>query len=75
MTEWIVEANNLDELSLGFFSVNTKRLVRCKDCHYCKPFNEIWQLPKRNSIVCSKSLNDVETDDYCSWGIMRYETD
>ena len=53
--------------------VDAVEVVRCKDCHYCKPFNEVWQLPKKRSLCCGRTKWEVEADDYCSGAFRRWE--
>lgn len=46
------------------------RLVRCKDCVYCKRFNDVYQLPKLDVLICRYCCDEDEVteNDYCSWG-------
>ena len=49
-------------------TIDAVEVVRCKDCVYAKPFNAIWRLPKRNTLICT--LNDgaeVAENDFCSF--------
>ena len=45
-------------------------VVRCKDCVYCKRFNDVWYLPKRDELLCTRCVESYHTteSDYCSWG-------
>lgn len=56
-------------IALEKCEVDAVEVVRCKDCYYCRSFNEVWELPKRNFTVCIRSNNVVESEDYCSWGV------
>lgn len=49
-------------------------VVRCKDCHYAKPYNKIWQLPKRDTLVCTHFANDeVDNNFFCGYAIKKME--
>ena len=53
---------------------NVVEVVRCKDCKFSKPFNEVWTLPKRNTIVCRMFRNEeVGYDFFCANGERRSE--
>lgn len=49
-------------------TVEAEPIVRCKDCVYCKAYNDVWYLPKKDALVCIKDEIEVNADDYCSWG-------
>lgn len=49
------------------------RVVRCKDCMYCKAYNDVWYRPKKDALVCINDKTEVNADDYCSWGERRGE--
>lgn len=48
-------------------------VVRCKDCVYCKRFNDVWYLPKRDELLCTLHVETYHTtkNDYCSRGERR----
>lgn len=45
-------------------------VVRCKDCVYCKRFNDVWYAPKRDELLCTLYVEKYHTteNDYCSRG-------
>lgn len=49
-------------------TVEAEPIVRCKDCVYCKAYNDVWYLPKKDTLFCIKDEVEVNADDYCSWG-------
>lgn len=49
-------------------TVDAKPIVKCKDCVYCKAYNDVWYLPKKDALVCINDETEVNADDYCSWG-------
>lgn len=55
-------------------TIDAEPVVRCKDCHYAKPYNKIWQLPKRDTLVCTHFAND-EVDNYffCGYAIKKMD--
>lgn len=60
-------------------TVDAVDVVRCKDCFYCRKYNEIWQLPKRDVLLCIRLYGgdgeEVSAEDYCSWGERRGDGD
>ena len=50
-------------------------IVRCKDCVYCKRFNDVWYLPKKDELLCTLHVDTYHTtkNDYCSWGERKDE--
>ena len=56
--EWIVEAEDVGELLDGRFTVQTKPLVRCKDCKHLFSDNECPLRTWRTHV----------DDDFCSYG-------
>lgn len=49
-------------------------VVRCKDCHYAKPFNKIWQLPIKDTLVCTHWANDeVDENFFCGYAIKKMD--
>ena len=50
-------------------------IVRCKDCVYCKRFNDVWYLPKRDELLCTRFVETYHTteNDFCSRGERRAE--
>lgn len=58
-------------------TVDAVEVVRCKDCVYCKRFNDVWYLPKRDELLCTRCVETYHTteNDYCSWGKRKDETD
>ena len=48
----------------------TTEVVRCRDCVYCKRFNDVWRLPKRDELLCTRCIETYHTteNDYCSRG-------
>lgn len=53
--------------------VDVVEVVRCKDCVYCKRFNDVWYLPKKDELLCTLHVEAYHTDedDFCSWGERR----
>ena len=50
-------------------TIDAVPVVRCKDCVYAKPFNAIWRLPKRNTLICTLNGGaEVAENDFCSFG-------
>lgn len=49
-------------------TVDAESVIRCKDCIYCKAYNDVWYLPKKDALVCINDEIEVNADDYCSWG-------
>ena len=51
-------------------TVDAEPVVRCKDCVYCKRFNDVWRLPKRDELLCTLYVETYHTteNDYCSRG-------
>ena len=47
------------------------RVVRCKDCMYCKAYNDVWYRPKKDALICINDKTEVNADGYCSWGERR----
>ena len=54
-------------------TVDAVEVVRCKDCVYCKRYNDVWYLPKKDELLCTLHVDTYHTDenDYCSWGERR----
>lgn len=52
-------------------------VVRCKDCVYCKRFNDVYQLPKLDVLICRYCCDEDEVteNDFCSWGERREDAD
>ena len=48
-------------------------IVRCKDCVHCKRFNDVWYLPKRDELLCTRFVETYHTteNDFCSRGERR----
>lgn len=48
-------------------------IVRCKDCVYCKHFNDVWYAPKSDELLCTLHVETYHTteNDFCSWGERR----
>lgn len=69
---WIVEnvLLRIEEIP----TIEAVDVVRCKDCHYAKPYNKIWQLPKRDTLVCTHFANDeVDNNFFCGYAIKKME--
>lgn len=51
-------------------TVDAVPIVRCKDCVYCKRYNDVWYLPKRDELLCTLHVANYHTteNDFCSWG-------
>lgn len=58
-------------------TVDAVSVVRCKDCTYCKRFNDVWYLPKRDELLCTLYVETYHTteNDYCSRGERREDAD
>lgn len=58
-------------------TVDAVEVVRCKDCVYCKRFNDVYQLPKLDVLICRYCCDEDEVteNDYCSWGERKGEVD
>lgn len=50
-------------------TVDAVEVVRCKDCVYCKRFNDVWYSPKRDELLCTRYVETYHTteNNYCSW--------
>lgn len=49
-------------------------VVRCKDCAFCRKWNEVWRSPIQNTLICildDRHPVDVKATDFCSWGERR----
>ena len=48
-------------------------IVKCKDCVYCKRFNDVWYAPKSDELLCTLHVETYHTteNDHCSWGERR----
>lgn len=61
-------------------TVDAVPVVRCKDCYYCRKYNEMWRFPKLDVLLCTRLYDgdgeEVSAEDYCSRGERREdETD
>jgi len=43
-------------------------VVRCKDCFYGKPYNEVWNKPQKDAIWCKRYEDTKEDDWFCADG-------
>ena len=59
--EWIVEAEDLNDLSNGRFAVETKPLCRCKDCKH-------WRTESDHTCRKFSLVSPLTPNDYCSYG-------
>ena len=52
---------------------DVEEVVRCKDCVYCKRFNDVWYLPKKDELLCTLHVETYHTteNDFCSCGKRR----
>lgn len=50
-------------------------VVRCKDCIYAKPFNEVWVYPIKDTLVCTHFIGDEEVDEnfFCGCAIKKMD--
>ena len=59
--------------------VDAEPVVRCKDCYYCRKYNEMWRFPKLDVLLCTRLYDgdgeEVSAEDYCSRGERKDETD
>ena len=62
--EWIVEAEDIGELLDGRFTVQTKPLVRCKDCKHYIYDGDRWLCKVLSNNY--EPIVDLEVDGYCS---------
>lgn len=63
--EWIVEANDTEEMADGKFAV-IRELVRCKDCKYWKG------IPSSNFLEwCNYRVMKTMAEFYCATGERR----
>lgn len=69
MSEWIIEAESLEEIPDGNWTIGRK-LVRCEDCKWCAHFTD-------GHIECRllyglkpvpRTYMQMREDDYCSYG-------
>lgn len=64
--QWLKEAPTID----------VEPIIRCKDCYYAKPYNQLWQLPKRDTLICTHFANDeVDNNFFCGCAIKMDEVD
>ena len=56
-------------------NVDAEPIIRCKDCYYAKPFNEIWVYPIKDTLVCTYFTGDEEVDDnyFCGCAIKKMD--
>lgn len=54
-------------------TVDAIEVIRCKDCVYCKRFNDVWYSPKRDELLCTLYVATYHTteNDFCSRGERR----
>lgn len=69
----VMECNNIEmaeSVLKDVPSVDAVEVVRCKDCVYCKRFNDVWYSPKRDELLCTLYVEKYHTteNDFCSWG-------
>lgn len=65
-----VDENRSPSKVLFTYGVDAVEVVRCKDCVYCKHFNDVWYLPKSDELLCTLHVETYHTteNDYCSRG-------
>ena len=51
-----------------FPTVDAVEVVRCENCIYGKPYNEVWYQPKRDSMWCKKYETEHEYGWFCADG-------
>ena len=58
-------------------TVDAIEVIRCKDCVYCKRFNDVWYLPKRDELLCTLYVETYHTteNDFCSKGERKGDGD
>ena len=58
-------------------TVDAVPVVRCKDCVHCKHFNDVWYLPKRDELLCTRCVETYHTteNDFCSMGERKEDAD
>lgn len=52
-------------------TVDAVKVVRCENCFYGKPYNEVWYQPKRNSMWCTRDGTEHEYGWFCAGGERR----
>ena len=49
-------------------TIDAVPVVRCENCIYGKPYNEVWYQPKRDSMWCKKYETEHEYGWFCADG-------
>lgn len=52
-------------------TVDAVRVVRCKDCVFCRKYNDKYYLPRKDTLLCINDGTEVSEDDFCSYGERR----
>lgn len=60
MSEWIMSAEDIDDITGGRFTIGQK-LVRCKDCEYYVETNG-------GIGTCELTISGAKDDGFCAWG-------
>lgn len=67
--KWIVEAESIDDIVLGRYSILDKPLTECRDCeHYYFADNRV---PQEQMCVCDLDGDRWRPDSFCSYGERR----
>lgn len=62
MAEWIIEANDTEEMADGKFAV-IRKLVRCEDCKYASPNGKYGCKAYHFKLY---ETHEMKADDFCS---------
>ena len=70
---FVVGDNRFMQRFMDAPTVDAVPVVRCKECDYCKRYNDVWRFPKRDERVCTLYVETYDTteNDYCSRGERR----
>jgi len=60
LSEWIIEAESLEEIPDGNWTIGRK-LVRCDDCFHSRP--------DEYGLECMVHYRPTKEDDFCSYGV------
>lgn len=67
----IREISNDICFAIDMLSVDAVEVVRCENCFYGKPYNEVWYHPKRNSMWCTRNETEHDYGWFCAGGERR----
>lgn len=67
--EW-VSKEDIDKMP----TIEAEPVIKCKDCHYAKPYNKTGQLPKRDTLLCTHfAYDEVDNNFFCGYAIKKMD--